>query len=269
VNTPGTGTDEAWEWSNNPPLDAPYEYQVPGSLEVQPFTSTATYDGTDAEGDFIPVLTVYSQTGAILARVFPQATVKAGDGALVTFVPPFGSSPSSPSPGSTATGTYCIFATPETNLASGAVLELDLTTGSVQTNDRTGAEEFLGPPVPAFSGTNFSVNPGANPNQVVCKNPGAYWIGIQLQNEGALVGPPASWSVIVDALGPLGPHELTAALTAAFPGTSVTRTTYGEVGIQQDVATQTVQAASAVQLSGVAYTNAVLFLTMIYLGPLV
>lgn len=84
-----------WEWSNNPPGDAPYTYQVPGSLLVEPYTSTATYDGTDASADFIPVLTLYSQSGAILARVFPAATIKQGDSAVVTYVPPFGSAASS------------------------------------------------------------------------------------------------------------------------------------------------------------------------------
>ena len=95
---PGVGTVLPWEWSNNPPGPAPYTYEVPASLEVQPYTATATYDGTGASEDFIPVLSVYSQTGALLGRVFPQGTVTMGDSTVVTYVPPFGSAASSPSP---------------------------------------------------------------------------------------------------------------------------------------------------------------------------
>jgi hypothetical protein len=95
---PGTGTATPWEWSENPPGPAPYTYQLPASLEVMPYTSTAVFDGTGAGGDFVPTLSIYSQTGALLARVFPAATVKAGDTATVTWVPPFGSAASQASP---------------------------------------------------------------------------------------------------------------------------------------------------------------------------
>lgn len=96
---PGVGTVLPWELSNNAPGPAPYTVTIPASLEVQPYTSTATYDGTDADGDFVPTLSIYSQTGALLARVFPAATVKAGDTATVTYLPPFGSAASSPATG--------------------------------------------------------------------------------------------------------------------------------------------------------------------------
>ena len=93
-----TGGPPPWEWSENPPGDAPYTYQVPASLEVQPYTSTATYDGTGASGDFVPTLSLYSQSGGLLARVFPAVTVSQGDSATVTYLPPFGSAASSPAP---------------------------------------------------------------------------------------------------------------------------------------------------------------------------
>lgn len=81
-----------WEWSENPPGPSPYTYQVPGSLNVMPYTSTATYDGTSAVGSFVPTLSIYSQSGGLLARVFPEnATLNPGDVAGVTFIPPFGS----------------------------------------------------------------------------------------------------------------------------------------------------------------------------------
>ena len=99
--TPGVGTILPWEWSNNPPGPAPYTYEVPASLEVQPYTSTATFDGTDAGGNFVPVLSLYSQTGALLASVFPVGVVMApGDVAEVTWLPPFGSAPSAAPSGS-------------------------------------------------------------------------------------------------------------------------------------------------------------------------
>lgn len=84
-----------WEWSANPDGPAPYTYQLPGSLVVQPYTSTAIYDGTSAAGNFVPCLSIYSQTGGLLARVFPAATVTAGDTATVTYLPPFGSAATS------------------------------------------------------------------------------------------------------------------------------------------------------------------------------
>jgi hypothetical protein len=93
--TPGVGTVLPWEWSNNPPGDAPYSYEVPASLEVQPYTSTATFDGTGAGGSFVPTLSIYSQSGALLASVFPVGVVMSpGDVAEVTWLPPFGSAPS-------------------------------------------------------------------------------------------------------------------------------------------------------------------------------
>lgn len=106
--TPGVGTILPWEWSNNPPGPAPYTYEVPASLEVQPYTSTATFDGTGAGGNFVPVLSLYSQTGALLASVFPVGVVMApGDIAEVTWLPPFGSAPSAaPASGGIQYDTY-------------------------------------------------------------------------------------------------------------------------------------------------------------------
>lgn len=84
-----------WEWTQAGSQDAPFEYEVPASQEVQPYTSTATYDGTNASGDFVPVVSIYSQSGNLLARVFPPVTVTMGDVAEVTYLPPFGSAATS------------------------------------------------------------------------------------------------------------------------------------------------------------------------------
>ena len=66
---------------------APFEYDVPASLEVVPTAATATFDGTGASGDFLACLSFYSQAGNLLSRVFPTAKVTAGDVAQVSYAP--------------------------------------------------------------------------------------------------------------------------------------------------------------------------------------
>jgi hypothetical protein len=88
-----------WEWTQAGDQPAPFDYEVPPGQEVQPYTATATYDGTGASGDFVPTISIYSQSGNLLARVFPPVTVTMGDVAEVTFLPPFGSAATSSSSG--------------------------------------------------------------------------------------------------------------------------------------------------------------------------
>lgn len=77
--------------------DSPFAYVVPGAGEVQPYTATATY--TNASGQaIIPALRIKSQSGNLLALVFPGDTIADGSSAEVSFVPPFGSAASSPAP---------------------------------------------------------------------------------------------------------------------------------------------------------------------------
>jgi hypothetical protein len=66
---------------------APAVYTVPGSVEVEPLSAFARYDGTGAATPFLAALTFYSSTGAVLARVFPETQVAAGGTADVTFAP--------------------------------------------------------------------------------------------------------------------------------------------------------------------------------------
>lgn len=73
----------------------PYTYTVPGSLEFRGDTASGTFDGTGASGDFLACLTFYSPEGSLLCRMFNPTAVKAGDTAVVTFIPPFGSAASS------------------------------------------------------------------------------------------------------------------------------------------------------------------------------
>jgi hypothetical protein len=79
--------------------DAPFTFTVPASLEVQPYTAHATFDGTNASGDFRPCLTFYSSDGVRLGRYFPANVVTAGDVQEVTFTPPFGTAAVSSSSG--------------------------------------------------------------------------------------------------------------------------------------------------------------------------
>lgn len=81
-------------------FDAPFEYTVPGSLEIRPDTASATFDGTGAGGDFLACLTFISPEGSRLCRMFNPNPVKAGDVAEVTFIPPFGAAASSSGTGS-------------------------------------------------------------------------------------------------------------------------------------------------------------------------
>lgn len=65
---------------------APVEYTIPDSLELEPLSIFAHYDGS-AAGNFRPSVSVYSGAGLLLARVFPFEPVTAGDEADVTFAP--------------------------------------------------------------------------------------------------------------------------------------------------------------------------------------
>jgi hypothetical protein len=79
---------------------APFEFDVPASLEIRPDTAHATFDGTGAGGSFLACLSFYDSNGNLLCRMFDPTTVAAGDLAEVTFVPPFGSAASSVTPSS-------------------------------------------------------------------------------------------------------------------------------------------------------------------------
>jgi hypothetical protein len=66
---------------------APVSYEVTerGSFDLQ--SIFASFNGAAAGAAFRPVVTIRSQNGDILARVFPSDTVAAGDTADVTFAP--------------------------------------------------------------------------------------------------------------------------------------------------------------------------------------
>lgn len=85
------GTIPPYVFAQTGTFPAPFEFDVPGSLEIRPDTAHATFDGSGAGGDFLACLTFYDSNGNRLARMFNPTPVTAGDVAEVTFIPPFGS----------------------------------------------------------------------------------------------------------------------------------------------------------------------------------
>lgn len=109
-----------WEWTEQISAPAPYEYKFTGTDQVELYTSTCVYDGTGASADFVPALAIYSPTGGLLGRVFPQGVVAQGKKGSVTFVPPFGAAASAPA----GSGAGIYFAT---SPQSGSYLDITTT----------------------------------------------------------------------------------------------------------------------------------------------
>lgn len=65
---------------------APQNYTVPGSQVIDLLSAIATFDGTSAAGDFVPVFEVRSPGGSLMAQG-KGATVTAGSSRTVTFAP--------------------------------------------------------------------------------------------------------------------------------------------------------------------------------------
>jgi hypothetical protein len=65
---------------------APSTYQLAAGEAFEPESVTATFDGSGAAGSFMPTLSVYAQSGELIARS-PAASLSAGDSAEVTFAP--------------------------------------------------------------------------------------------------------------------------------------------------------------------------------------
>jgi hypothetical protein len=65
---------------------APSTYALAAGEAFEPESVTATFDGSGAAGAFLPVLSIYAQSGELIARS-PAAQLAAGDSAEVTFAP--------------------------------------------------------------------------------------------------------------------------------------------------------------------------------------
>lgn len=74
---------------------APEGYQIPGAQEIIVKAVTATYDGTDAAGAFVPTLQVIAPNGTILASCPTSTALVAGASADVSWFPRSGVSSSS------------------------------------------------------------------------------------------------------------------------------------------------------------------------------
>jgi hypothetical protein len=65
---------------------APSQYTLAPRQAIIPESVTATFDGSGAAGAFLPTLSIYAQSGELLARC-PATSVSAGNSAEVTFAP--------------------------------------------------------------------------------------------------------------------------------------------------------------------------------------
>lgn len=67
---------------------APFTFTVPATLEVQVDSATATFDGTGAGGSFLPVMSFYSPSGVLIARMpLQSAALAAGTTEEVSWFP--------------------------------------------------------------------------------------------------------------------------------------------------------------------------------------
>jgi hypothetical protein len=72
----------------NPQVEAaPTGYTIPGSQEIILKSVKASYDGTNATGDFVPTLQFVAPNGTIVAECPVGSTVTAGDSVDVTWFP--------------------------------------------------------------------------------------------------------------------------------------------------------------------------------------
>jgi hypothetical protein len=88
---------------------APSQYTLSPREALIPESVTATFDGSGAAGAFLPTLSIYAQSGELLARC-PATSVAAGSSAEVTFAPLLRAATAA-----AAGGTFCSFAVVSTS----------------------------------------------------------------------------------------------------------------------------------------------------------
>jgi hypothetical protein len=69
------------------PGGLPAAYVLPPGLDLVVQSIVARIDGTSASGTFVPTLSIYSQSGNLMARVRPDQEFAAGDTGVVTWAP--------------------------------------------------------------------------------------------------------------------------------------------------------------------------------------
>jgi hypothetical protein len=62
-------------------------YTLADGEALAPQSVSARFDGTGAGAAFLPVLSLYAQSGELLSRTFPDDTIAAGATSEVTFAP--------------------------------------------------------------------------------------------------------------------------------------------------------------------------------------
>lgn len=63
------------------------EYQLGAGESFRPETVTASVDGSGAAAEFVPQLSLYAQSGQLLARTRTDDSVAAGSSGVATFAP--------------------------------------------------------------------------------------------------------------------------------------------------------------------------------------
>lgn len=69
------------------PVPAPLDYLVPVGTEIIPISVSASFDGSNAAGAFIPVLEVIAPTGVVTAYCARRVPIAAGASVLVSWFP--------------------------------------------------------------------------------------------------------------------------------------------------------------------------------------
>jgi hypothetical protein len=110
---------------------APLTYLLAEAGTVDVMSLFAAFDGTNAASSFRPVVTVRSQSGAILARSFPAETVAAGDSADVTFAPFLGRQAAAAGAVETTDGVTTVSPTDTLSIGAGLTLT-EPTTGTAR-----------------------------------------------------------------------------------------------------------------------------------------
>lgn len=202
---------------------APEGYQIPGAQEIIVKAVTATYDGTDAAGDFVPTLQVIAPNGTILASCPTSTALVAGASADVSWFPRSGVS--SGGGGSGITG-------------------IESVDGSVTVTDPTGPITDLSvnfPPPPVVNASSQMVTGGlvagagsqndvswsgggsildlTTPTNPTLIATGAYLIGVQMAVNiggsattqfirwGLFVGTPISGTIVAGTTAPLAANK--------------------------------------------------------------
>lgn len=86
----------------------PHSIQLAPTQDVRPQTIAVAWDGASATGSFLACLSLYSQSGVLIARTCPPVTFAVGDTGVVTYAPFLGREPEAPTPGVVGTPPFTV-----------------------------------------------------------------------------------------------------------------------------------------------------------------